>query len=124
VRQLADIKRLGIDRMENSPTLIGECGIPFNMNNSKSDQAWRPNSDIASRDSFGPQLAALDHTLRCLEENLLSFTLWCYTSDNTNDEGYLWNKEDLSIYCNEQKRGLDRSNPQLYMMDCAPRGRL
>jgi len=112
VRQLADIKRLGIDRMENSPTLIGECGIPFNMNNSKSYQAWRPNSDIASLDLFGPQLAALDHTLRCLEENLLSFTLWCYTSDNTNDEGDLWNKEDLSIYCNEQKRGLDRSNPQ------------
>jgi hypothetical protein len=114
VGQLADVKRLGVDRMDNSPTLIGECGIPFNMYGGVSYQkaAGQPNDNdvIASSDSFGPQLAAMDHTLRCLEENLLSFTLWCYTSDNTNDEGDLWNREDLSIYCNEQRRGLDSSD--------------
>ncbi|KAL3826893.1 hypothetical protein ACHAXA_000861 [Cyclostephanos tholiformis] len=114
VGQLADIKRLGVDRMDNSPTLIGECGIPFNMNGGLSyRKASGPTKSdiIPTSDSFGPQLAAMDHTLRCLEENLLSFTLWCYTSDNTNNEGDLWNREDLSIYSDEQKRGLDASDP-------------
>ncbi|KAL7548432.1 hypothetical protein ACHAWF_011718 [Thalassiosira exigua] len=94
VSQLADIKKLGIDQMEKSPTLIGECGIPYDMLHEK----WEESS------TFGPQLAAMDHTIRCLEENLLSFTLWNYTSDNTNKEGDWWNGEDLSIYSGDQKQ--------------------
>ena len=100
--------------MDNAPTLIGECGIPYNMNNGASY------NDVGRRDggvAFNQQLAAMNHTISCLEDNLLSFTLWCYTSDNTNEEGDMWNREDLSIYCNEQRqKGLDTKDP-LYIYD-------
>lgn len=97
--------------MENSPTLIGECGIAYDMRHLDGLRHYGTcgnNSLDQKKDSssFGPQLAAMDHTLRCLEENLLSFTLWNYTSDNTNEEGDLWNGEDLSIYSEGQKCGL------------------
>jgi len=92
---LAEIKQLGTERMDNSPTLIGETGIPFNMNNAKA---------YTSGD-FRQQLSAMDHTISCLEENNLNFTLWCYTSDNVNEHGDLWNREDLSIYCAEHPPG-------------------
>ncbi len=65
---------------------------------------------------FGPQSAAMDRTLRCLEKNLLSFTLWNYTSDNTNANGDSWNGEDLSIYSDEQKVGLEEGD-ELYVYD-------
>ena len=100
VRQLADIKRLGTERMENSPSLIGECGIPYDMVHER----WNGSS------TFGPQLAAMDHTISCLEENMLHYTLWNYTADNTNEEGDVWNGEDLSIYSQDQKLGLEEAD--------------
>ena len=115
VSQLAHIKQLGVERMDNAPTLIGECGIPYNMNNGASY------NDVGRQgrgeEAFGQQLAAMNHTISCLEENLLSFTLWCYTSDNTNEDGDLWNREDLSLYCKDQRqKGLDMNDP-LYIYD-------
>lgn len=47
-------------------------------------------------------------SLRVLEANLLSYTLWNYTADNSNDRGDQWNDEDLSIYSPDQRR--DPSN--------------
>jgi hypothetical protein len=102
--QLAEIKQLGVAKMNNAATIIGETGIPFDM---LGNENW---------DSFGSQLAALDHTLRCLENNLLSFTLWNYTADNSNAEGDRWNGEDLSLFSEDQKQGLDESDP-LYIYD-------
>ncbi|KAL3802513.1 hypothetical protein HJC23_012532 [Cyclotella cryptica] len=99
--QLHDIRQLSITKMNHVPTLIGETGIPFDMTGGK------------SRDS---QIDAMDHTIRCLEKNLLSFTLWCYTPDNTHQDGDGWNGEDLSVFCNEEKQGLDESDP-LYIYD-------
>eukprot|EP00956_Cyclotella_meneghiniana_P002099 scaffold2383_cov75-Cyclotella_meneghiniana.AAC.4 len=101
--QLDDIKQLGVSKMENAPTLIGEVGIPFDMQGTN----WT---------SFTQQLAAMDHTISCLEKNLLSYTLWCYTPDNSNKLGDLWNGEDLSVFSNDQMQGLDRSDP-LYIYD-------
>ena len=34
---------------------------------------------------------------------LVSFTLWNYTPQNTNERGDLWNDEDLSLYSTDQK---------------------
>jgi hypothetical protein len=117
VNQLGHIKQLGVERMDNAPTLIGECGIPYNMNNGASYNDYGQQAVRHREDAFGQQLAAMDHTVSCLEENLLSFTLWCYTSDNTNEDGDLWNREDLSLYCNEQRqKGLDLKDP-LYIYD-------
>ncbi|KAL7682974.1 putative glycoside hydrolase, family 5, glycosyl hydrolase, all-beta [Plasmopara halstedii] len=87
LKQLANIKSYGSKQMDNAPTLIGETGIPFNMHGGK---AFR-NGD------YKAQFGALDHTISCLEASLVSFTLWCYTSDNCNDFGDQWNLEDLSL---------------------------
>ncbi|KAL3761098.1 hypothetical protein ACHAWU_001367 [Discostella pseudostelligera] len=113
VSHIAAIKRLGTENMENSPTLIGECGIPFDMNGGKS---YRGSGSKCANvngapDSFGQQTTAMDHTIRCMEANLASFTLWNYTPDNTNAEGDLWNGEDLSIFSAEQKIGRNEEDP-------------
>ena len=77
------------------PTVIGETGIPYNMNNKS---AYRTVD-------FSKQVNALDDTLQALEANLVNFTLWNYTADNSNRRGDLWNDEDLSIFSRDQQTG-------------------
>jgi hypothetical protein len=48
-------------------------------------------------------VAAMDRSLRALDDNLLSATLWNYTADNTNARGDQWNGEDLSIFSRDQQ---------------------
>ncbi|DAZ98282.1 TPA: hypothetical protein N0F65_008967 [Lagenidium giganteum] len=86
-QQLAHIQEFGRVQMHGAPTLIGETGIPFNMNDGS---AYRTGD-------YSAQIDAMDNTLSCLEANLLSYTLWCYTSDNCNQYGDVWNLEDLSL---------------------------
>jgi hypothetical protein len=42
--------------------------------------------------------------MQAVEDNLLNYTLWNYSPDNTNLHGDLWNDEDLSIYSPDQRR--------------------
>ncbi|ETW00813.1 hypothetical protein, variant 1 [Aphanomyces invadans] len=79
----------------DTPTLIGECGIPFNLN----DGAAYETGD------FQPQVDAMDNTISSLETNVLNYTLWCYTSDNTNQTGDNWNLEDFSLFSRDQAVG-------------------
>ncbi|EGZ21265.1 hypothetical protein PHYSODRAFT_299068 [Phytophthora sojae] len=104
LKQLAGIKVYGNEQMNNAPTLIGETGIPFNMHGGK---AFR-NGD------FRAQVGALDNTISCLEASLVSFTLWCYTSDNCNEYGDQWNLEDLSLISKDKpiRSGLQLSVPE------------
>ncbi|KAF1331728.1 Glycosyl hydrolase, partial [Globisporangium splendens] len=96
-RQLRHIKDYGKLHMNNAPCLIGETGIPYNLNSAK---AYRTGDFSAQRD-------ALNHTISCLEANLLSFTLWCYEASNCNKYGDQWNLEDLSLV------SLDRQQPKV-----------
>ena len=83
-----------IERMGNIPTLIGETGIPFDLNNKR---AYRTGN-------FTDQERAIDRTFKGLEDNLLSYTLWNYTSDNDNLHGDMWNDEDLSLFSRDQQK--------------------
>jgi len=76
------------------PVIIGETGIPFNL----SKRAAYGSGD------FGKQIAAMDDTIQALEANLVGFTLWNYTADNSNDHGDQWNDEDLSIFSRDQRK--------------------
>lgn len=38
-----------------------------------------------------------------MEDNLVSWTIWNYTPDNTNLRGDQWNDEDLSIFSRDQR---------------------
>ncbi|EKX40372.1 hypothetical protein GUITHDRAFT_48709, partial [Guillardia theta CCMP2712] len=79
-------------RRRGCPTIIGEIGIPFNMNDGES---FRTND-------FNLQISAMDSSLRAVEEALVHATIWNYTPDNCNRYGDGWNGEDLSVYCADQ----------------------
>ncbi len=93
--QLAEIKRVSAQAMGNIPTLIGEFGIPFDLQHKK---AYRSGD-------FSSQALALDTTFAALEANLLNGTLWNYTADNDNVHGDQWNGEDFSIFSRDQQTG-------------------
>ena len=78
----------------NVPSLLGEFGIPFDMNKAR---AYRTGN-------FNTQTKALDRSFRIAEKNLLSYTLWNYTASNTNERGDQWNGEDLSIFSLSQQK--------------------
>ncbi|RHZ53627.1 hypothetical protein Glove_440g10 [Diversispora epigaea] len=86
--QLAIIKSDGEKYLNNVPCVIGEIGIPYDMQNKKAYN----NGD------YSLQIKAMEANLQALEANLLSFTLWNYCSDNDHRWGDQWNGEDLSIY--------------------------
>jgi hypothetical protein len=100
VAQLANLKQHSKDRLGNIPTLIGEFGIPYDLNGKK---AFRTGD-------FSQQVNAMDRCIRVMEKNLLSYTIWNYTSDNNNEHGDLWNDEDLSIFSRDQQKDLNDLN--------------
>ncbi len=79
--------------MGGVPVLIGETGIAFDLNEKR---AYRTGD-------FRNQVAAMDRTLCAMDDNLLSYTLWNYTADNTNARGDMWNDEDLSLFSRDQQ---------------------
>ncbi len=93
--QVAEVKRVSEEAMGGVPTLIGEFGIPFDL---EEGRAYRTGD-------FSRQVEALDASIQALEANLVSYTLWNYTADNTNARGDHWNGEDLSIFSRDQQRG-------------------
>ena len=100
-RVLSFIKQIGrlVKRAQrdlgNVPIVIGETGIPFDLDDRKAYKTGR----------FDRQEKAMDDIMQALDQNFVNFTLWNYTSDNTNDRGDLWNDEDLSIFSRDQQTG-------------------
>ena len=92
-RQLKNLKERGEKYLCGAPSLVGEVGIPYDLNSKKA----------FSTGDFTAQIKAMDRSLRALEANLLSFTIWNYTAANNNARGDLWNDEDLSIFSRDQQ---------------------
>lgn len=86
-RQLGMIKSEGLAFIGDIPCLIGEIGIPFDMDN----------KSAYNNGNYSKQKLALDANMSALERNLLNFTLWNYCADNVNKWGDNWNGEDLSL---------------------------
>jgi hypothetical protein len=91
--QLGHPKRLSSEIMGGIPTLIGEFGIPFDLDEKS---AYRSGN-------FSSHIEALDLYYDAMDANLLNCTIWNYTADNTNERGDLWNDEDLSIFSRDQQ---------------------
>ncbi|MEP7292468.1 MAG: cellulase family glycosylhydrolase, partial [Chloroflexota bacterium] len=100
VGQLAHVKNESIEHMGGIPTLIGEFGIPFDLDDK---QAY-------SDGNFSTHVLALDMYYDAMDANLLNCTIWNYTADNTNARGDLWNDEDLSIFSVDQLDEPDNIN--------------
>ena len=95
--QLGRHKEYAQQYLHGVPTMIGEIGIAFDLNNRRAYHTG----------DFTQQMNAMDRSLRAADENLLTYTIWNYTPDNDNKHGDQWNGEDLSIFSLDQ-----RTNPE------------
>ena len=84
------------------PSLIGEFGIPFDLDDRRAYARW-------AEGERGPEIwsthaAALSAMYDAMDTLLLSSTQWNYTASNSNDAmvGDGWNQEDLSIWSADQ----------------------
>ncbi|CEP60359.1 hydrolase LALA0_S01e08922g [Lachancea lanzarotensis] len=101
-KQLAQMKEEGRDSLgTNIPVFFTEIGMPFDMDNKK---AYRSGD-------FSSQIGALDALGYALEGSNLSFSLWCYCSDNSHEWGDNWNNEDFSIWSKDNVSEIKISNP-------------
>jgi len=94
--KLAAAKKWAGEQMENMPCLLGEFGLPFDLDNKK---AFRTGDYSAHEEALSLYYDGID-------ENLLSSTIWNYSSDNNNEKGDHWNDEDLSIVANGEGRAI------------------
>jgi len=92
--QFGRFRRIADGTLGDVPIVVGEFGIPFDLNGASAYQAG----------DFSAQATALDYNLRALDDCLLNYTLWNYTPDNSNKRGDHWNGEDLSIFSRDQQR--------------------
>ncbi len=91
---LERVVRRGRERMGGIPSLLGEFGLPFDLDGGR---AYRTGDYRKHEEALAAYHDALDAAG-------LSSTIWNYTADNTNERGDGWNGEDLSIYSSDQAR--------------------
>lgn len=91
---LAHLINLTKKKMENMPCLLGEFGLPFDMNNRKGFK----------KGDYSLHEEAISMYYDAVDANLLHSTIWNYTASNTNKYGDGWNDEDLSIFCDGKER--------------------
>ncbi len=98
------------------PTLIGEFGIPYDLDHGAAYRAWAGGD--RDPDLWRDHEEALAAMYDVMDDLLLHATQWNYTASNRNDAwiGDGWNQEDLSIYSPDQVD--DPANP-----DSGARGR-
>ncbi|KAH9813998.1 family 5 glycoside hydrolase [Melampsora americana] len=90
--QLGMLRQDGLEKMGEFPTMMGEIGIPYDLDKK---QAYKDGD-------YGNQIKALDASLNaCDGENMLNYTIWTYCPDNSHQWGDLWNGEDLSLWSSD-----------------------
>ncbi|HVK80929.1 MAG TPA: endoglucanase, partial [Verrucomicrobiae bacterium] len=100
--QLGYLKYLGGAMNGGAPTLIGEYGIPYDMNDAAAYKVW---ANGGRGDAvWAHHTEVLSATYDVFDELLLNGTQWNYTASNRNDLriGDGWNQEDLSIFSLDQ----------------------
>lgn len=84
------------------PVIIGEVGISVDLDER---EAYKLSNTTANENiHYVNQNGALDRSMRCLEDNKLSFTLWNYAASNTHEHGDGWNGEDLSLFSRQGQK--------------------
>jgi hypothetical protein len=93
-RVLAEGIRWTREQMGNMPCLLGEFGLPFDLNGRR---AYKTGDYSVHEEALSMYYDAVD-------ANLLHSTIWNYTADNTREAGDGWNDEDLSIFSEGEER--------------------
>ncbi len=91
--QLLRFKQEALERLCGAPVVLGEFGIPFDLDDKK---AYRTGDWRAT-------IKAMDRSFRAVEAALINCTLWNYTADNSNARGDQWNDEDFTIFSRDQQ---------------------
>lgn len=89
--QLASDVAFAREKMGGMPCLLGEFGLPFDMNGK---YGYRTGD-------YRPHETALGMYYDAVDSLMLHSTIWNYTADNTVARGDGWNDEDLSIWSKE-----------------------
>lgn len=101
-RQISTLKTNGQLSFGAVPTIIGEVGIPWDINDSRA---------LSSGD-YHKHVELLDALIEAMEQSQVGFTLWNYNPHNRVKHGDGWNKEDFSIICEEdQCQDIDNKKP-------------
>ncbi|PWN34679.1 glycoside hydrolase [Meira miltonrushii] len=99
-RQISKLVDNGQVSFGSMPTVIGEVGIPWDINGG---HALRTGD-------YSKQEELLDALIEAMEQAQAGFTLWNYNPDNTTQKGDGWNQEDFSVMCNDA-HAQDIDNP-------------
>ena len=73
--------------MSNIPVMFGEFGTYFNFGG----------IDTAMAEGYAVSAHILDNYYEAFDRMFMSRMVWCYSADNDNELGDLWNQEDFSI---------------------------
>ncbi|MBI1239011.1 MAG: cellulase family glycosylhydrolase [Alphaproteobacteria bacterium] len=103
-RQLSRVKEAS-ESLGGAPTLIGEFGIPFDLNGAGAYTAWAEGDRTPA--PWESHVRALSLMYDVMDRLLLHTAQWNYTAGNRNDlaTGDEWNQEDLSVYSADQRAG-------------------
>jgi hypothetical protein len=82
-------------RMPYMPNMLGEFGIPFDLNKGKA----------FSNGNYAAQEEALDMYYDALDDLLMGACIWNYSADNDFRHGDSWNNEDFSIVTSGYNKG-------------------
>ncbi|KAF9457906.1 glycoside hydrolase [Collybia nuda] len=104
--QIRNIVEHGYKSLGEKPVIIGECGIPMDMNKKEAFHS----------ENFTWQLRMMDAMITGLEQSLVGFTLWNYNPHNNDQVGDDWNGENFSWF--SRRRALPPS--LLYYEQDAP----
>ncbi len=104
--QLEIIKNYANSFFGGIPTIIGEFGLPYDLNKKEAYEKLKTEPEEA----WKKHIKALNNYFNALDANLLHALQWNYTPDNTNEWGDLWNLEDLSIFSIDQQVDPDDIN--------------
>ncbi|KAH9930851.1 glycoside hydrolase [Fomitopsis serialis] len=97
------------------PTIIGEIGIPYDMDSKK---AYGYTDDGKYKGDYSSQQKALDASLNAADgPNALNYTIWNYCPDNSHMWGDGWNMEDLSLWSPDDLRS--REGPKMELSDAS-----
>jgi hypothetical protein len=91
IEALRELKAWSAEKMGGAPALLGEFGLPFDLNGAR---AYRSGD-------YRVHEAALSAYYDAVDANLLDSDIWNYTASNRHGRGDSWNTEDLSIFCRD-----------------------